>query len=468
MTATSPLPSPKPDQPAKTPRLFLVDDNIRTIGGHFFELASLLLAGADSLGYRPTMATHVSFDQVAAVPEHWNPTPTFHTRRMVRWSLGVDGRSDCQRDEVGNPIGLGFTQKIATKAKDFLQPPAKRPAAMLDAWSADLKRFLGQVRPVQGDALLVNTGDDFAMLALARTLQAMPLPPMAIHIILHFALCDADQPDRADRLRMIGRQIGRCVTAMAPHQVHLHCTTDSLAQQLRDTGCKAAVNSIPYPTRARPINRENENLPIKAVLAGLPRAEKGRDAIATMLSAIEPGLLRPGTLQLSMQMPANGWEKMVPQSMHRSFRQARMNAVSGSGDPTVNQPLEVMTANLSPIEYHQWLDTADLGLFLYDAQRYQARCSGVLLEMLARGVPVIVPDRCWLADQVRLAGGHRSIGLIYQDRGEVPELIRQFVKNRREIKARSITHAATILKRHSGENTLRSMGFESVRKSQAA
>ena len=86
------------------------------------------------------------------------------------------------------------------------------------------------------------------------------------------------------------------------------------------------------------------------------------------------------------------------------------------------------------------------GLFLYDPDRYVARCSGVLLEMLARGVPVIVPDKCWLADQLRLAGGHRSIGFIYQDRSEIPDLMRQFAKRRGEIKQRSVKYAATIAK----------------------
>ncbi len=37
---------------------------------------------------------------------------------------------------------------------------------------------------------------------------------------------------------------------------------------------------------------------------------------------------------------------------------------------------------------------------LYDPTRYYARCSGVLLEMLCAGVPVLVPAGGWLADQI--------------------------------------------------------------------
>ena len=79
--------------------------------------------------------------------------------------------------------------------------------------------------------------------------------------------------------------------------------------------------------------------------------------------------------------------------------------------------------------------------------------------MLARGIPVIVPDHCWLANQVRLAGGHRSIGFIYQDRTEIPDLMRQFAKRRGEIQPRSKAHAATIAKLHDGKNSLLAMGI---------
>ena len=37
---------------------------------------------------------------------------------------------------------------------------------------------------------------------------------------------------------------------------------------------------------------------------------------------------------------------------------------------------------------------------VYDSERYYARCSGVLLEMLCAGVPVIVPAGSWLAAQI--------------------------------------------------------------------
>jgi hypothetical protein len=324
---------------------------------------------------------------------------------------------------------------------------------MLEQWRNDLCRLLGQLQPTSTDTLLVNTGDDFAMLALAAALQRVSLPPLRIDVIFHFALYDPAQPDRAARLQQWGRQLRAALAALHPHHVHLHATTDSLAAQLREAQCGCEIRSIPYPTRPRGVVSTMAAPPWKVVLAGLPRAEKGRAAIADLLRGLEHPL-RQGRLQVSMQMPARRWKSMVPRSLHGSYRR------SLNGD--THGPLAVMVANLSTEAYHRWLDTADVGLFLYEPDRYVARCSGVLLEMLTRGVPVIVPDGCWLADQVRLAGGHGTIGLIYRNREEIPELIGQYANRQEQIRARSVEYAATIAARHHGRNTLLSMGLEQL------
>ncbi len=47
------------------PRLILVDDNIRDQGGHYYELAHLLLTGAEQLGFRCILATHREFERTA-------------------------------------------------------------------------------------------------------------------------------------------------------------------------------------------------------------------------------------------------------------------------------------------------------------------------------------------------------------------------------------------------------------------
>jgi hypothetical protein len=298
---------------------------------------------------------------------------------------------------------------------------------------------------------LINTGDDFALLALVAAMKKCQLNRLRIDLIFHFALYHAGQSDRKQRLREIGRQIRWATAEMKAHDLHLHATTQNLAAQLRETESGATINAIPYPTRSGQLATVDSARPWKVVLAGLPRAEKGRAAIIELLTAMESSALKQRRFRVSLQMPAQRWQSMVPVTLHAAYQRA----AAGSD----REPIEVMTDNLSTEAYHAWLDTADIGVFLYEPDRYLARCSGVLLEMLARGVPVIVPDRCWLADQVRLAGGHRSIGFIYQDRSEIPDLLTQFSRHRDAIRRRSLEHAAKIRRRHNGQNTLLAMGL---------
>lgn len=437
----------------ETPRLIVADDNIRNTGGHYFELANLLLAGAHELGYQGILATAASFDEPLSPPPTYQLIPTFHTRRLIHWSLGVDGRSRFRRDVSGKSIGGGPVQNAWTNFVDRFRP-RRCPAKMLRQWSDDLAGLLKRLKPCQADSLLINTGDDFAMLALAAAMRQCKIPPIRIDVMLHFALHTRSQSDRKERLRQIGQQIASAARMLAPHQVHLHTTTPNLAAQYRDTQSGYPIRAIPYPTRPRSVGVRTSSGPLKAVLAGLPRPEKGKSAIFQLLSDIERPLLSTGRMRLSMQMRSKRWQPLVPRSLHGDFQRAAAGSTS--------QSLEIMINNLSTEQYHDWLDTADVGLFLYDADRYVARCSGVLLEMLVRGVPVIVPDRCWLADQVRLAGGDGSIGFIYRDRSQVANLLSQFACSHDAIRQRSIQYASKIIRRHCGRNTLLEMGLPTI------
>ena len=436
-----------------------MDDNVRSIGGHFYELSSLLMAGAEKIGYEPILAAHETFDLTES-QSNYPIAPIFQTRRLLRWSMGVDGESTVARSLAGTPLDRSPWNRVVQAFRDSCVPPSKRPSRMLATWQDNFLNFVQRVKPTSNDSLMISTGDDFLMLALASALRKANLPSMRIDIILHFALIADDQPDSETCLTQIGRQARQAIKLMSPHRIHLHATTTSLAQQWRQSSVGTPISVIPYPTRTRPHLDKPQNVqpdqqnskPIKLVLAGLPRAEKGRESIHDFLLDVQDMHLKHQDYQVSIQMPPQNWESMIPLALHGSYRAALRGSSSS--------PLEVMTSDLSTEDYHRWLDTADIGLFLYEPHRYKARCSGVLLEMLGRGVPVIVPDNCWLAEQVRKAGGHRSIGFIYQDRREVPDLMRQFQKHRPAMMARAAEYAKQLLQQHNAVNTLRVMGLD--------
>ncbi|GAA5506144.1 hypothetical protein [Novipirellula caenicola] len=452
-------------------RLLLFDDNIRSIGGHFLELATLLMEGAAELGYETRLATHQSFDGFDAINPKFHVEQGFRARRMIHWSLGVDGRSKVRRSVEGHNIGGSKWQNAWQNLRDPFSRPDRHPRVMLERWSDDFLKLLRHWDATDKDTLLINTADDFVMLALARALKQLPGDkPLTIHVVFHFAVFDS-QTSLSQR-QQFGDQVNDAMKQMSPHHIHLHATTAALSKQLAEVGVVA--NAIPYPTRYRaPRFRSSESPRYKIVLAGTPRAEKGRRVIPAVLSKIHGPHLASGRYQMSMQMPSKRWKRMIPKPMQSTYEQtlAASSMPDSMPQSAADSYFEITSSDMPAAEYHRWLDTADVGLFLYDASRYVARCSGVLLEMFIRGVPVVVPDHCWLADQVRAAGGNGSVGYIYESIDQIPDLLDQMHHQYEAIRWRARHHGMAIAKRHRSTNTLIQMGIRpagSIRHKQAA
>ncbi len=84
----------------------------------------------------------------------------------------------------------------------------------------------------------------------------------------------------------------------------------------------------------------------------------------------------------------------------RDLMRALDSTVSDLGAHSATPPVVYAPFPLDLERYAELVRSSDIGLLLYDSTRYYARCSGVLLEMLSAGVPVIVPGGCWLSEQI--------------------------------------------------------------------
>jgi hypothetical protein len=69
----------------------------------------------------------------------------------------------------------------------------------------------------------------------------------------------------------------------------------------------------------------------------------------------------------------------------------------------------------------------------YDARHYFSRCSGVLIEALGAGIPVIAPANCWMGAQIarvmasNAAASDVPPGLVANSPDEIPPLVRRIV-----------------------------------------
>lgn len=435
-------------------RLLLLEDNVRDVGGHYLELATLLADGAKQIGFEPTLVVNRGFstDRAAAEDPRIKDLPVdplFETRRMENWSLGVDGASTLPRSAGGWPEQGSWTERISQTIRDYTCRPDRGPRAMLQDWSRGFTEAIRRFAPAAGDRIVVNTGGDFQLLAMAHALAVLELrEPLDIVVILHFAVFG----DSVDAPALyFGEQVNEALRRMRPHNVRLFATTSGLVEQLDGIGVKA--DAIPYPTRSPEVSVTHSSdgmSPYNVILAGMQRAEKGRAEIKGLLAEIEDDLIRAERIHWSMQLPSRYGRRVIPESMQDLYAKAM------SSEPS---PLGIRVGNVSSEAYHQWLDSADVGLFLYDAERYRVRCSGVLLEMLVRGKPVIVPSGCWMAEQVEHYSQSGPIGWVYTSMAEIPAILRSLESSHELVAANCRRVADRIAHWHSGANTLSQMGL---------
>ena len=440
---------------APSPRVLFLDENIRDGGGHYLELASLLMDGARQLGYAPSLVTNRAFDPgTASIDgriEALELSKRFDVRRTENWSLGVDGASVLPRDANGKPTEGSLLDRIRQLTRDRLCRLKKSPTTMIQNWSKAFVEAVKAFGPREDDRIVINTSNDFQLLALENALaQLGPSPCLTIDVGFHFAVYESTVTERAKRF---GKQVNRSLQRMSPHHVSVFATTIGLAEQLRQVDVSA--NPIPYPTRMRAMPKRTlyRNLPKKIVLPGMIRAEKGKAKVKSILSQIQNDLLRSGKIQWSMQVAAKSLGQVIPSSLV----DLKLRAIA---DPQFSGPLELHTGSLDSDVYHRWLDSADACLFLYDSRRYRVRCSGVLLEMLTRGIPVIVPDDTWLSEEVRRYSDHGDIGWIYQSIDQIPGILSSLDERYEEVAKDCRKNASRISAIHCGINSLRVMGLQ--------
>jgi len=118
-------------------------------------------------------------------------------------------------------------------------------------------------------------------------------------------------------------------------------------------------------------------------LLGHSRREKGYSHMPGLVDALWDRYLRTGLVQLVVQA-----------------RPGKVRLALPSDARPGTCPVVFADVGLPREQYVDLVRQTDLGLLLYDADRYYTRCSGVLIEMLCAGIPVLVPAASWLSEQI--------------------------------------------------------------------
>ena len=157
---------------------------------------------------------------------------------------------------------------------------------------------------------------------------------------------------------------------------------------------------MPYPVNPALLEKArrsgSSHAPLRVTCAGGVRVEKGTQDLFRSVSSLWRDYFEAGRLQLVVQAKRLG---KLPAELRRHARYDQDSTPDTR--TTQTQPkVAVIRWPLSTEKYLDLIRESHLGLLLYDADQYYARCSGVMVEMLKAGVPVIVPSGCWMAEQI--------------------------------------------------------------------
>jgi len=373
--------------PAAAPRLVAVHHRLAGRSGHRFHEALGLMREAPARGLAPVLLIHRE-----AEPE-------------VRAAL--PGARAVLHDPVFR-ADLSFADRV----RDF--------AAMLHA-HVD-RELTGR------DLVLMTVATQCETAAFAEWMRSLGEP--GPRVVLYFHSDRWNRHGEAERRRQLAelRQAAAALAALPPGvaaRLRLGAGTPGLAREL--TGLLGhPVAHAPLPTvNGKPAAARRANgsrsTPRLGFLGGA-RPEKGFHDTRAILEALRPRLGFRALLHLANeQMPEAAWADLE--------RLAE--------DPDV----EPLRGALSAEQWEEAVASCDLLVLPYDRTAYRQRSSGIFAEGVAAGIPSVVPDGIWMAEQIA-SGAAAGVPFSGNDPGAVAAACAEAISRLPELRARAARLAA--------------------------
>lgn len=363
-----------------TRKFILIDHSMRDLGGHYYTYASCVLPAAERAGFQPILAMHREFRDLAALPASWQSHPVFRNKSYSQRYV-----------ETGNANGAlsGWWSRTRSAWR------ARERSRLAESFAEDCATLLSKVELDDGDHVFFASASEIDLEGLAMFLQKAPARYRKIHwhLQIHLGIFEGRDPDYADQhaRRDFMREIFLHALKRIPeHHIHLYCTTRELTAQYEYLDV-APFYTLPYPVHPLfllPTPQKTSSDSVRIACLGHSRREKGYRELPIVVRRLWSDYLSKGRAQLVMQ------------TRRRDLRRALDSTVNDLGTHSATPPIVYAPFPLDLERYAELVRSSDIGLLLYDSTRYYARCSGVLLEMLSAGVPVIVPGGCWLSEQI--------------------------------------------------------------------
>ena len=406
------------------PRFILLDHSLRDTGGHHYPYAVSVLQAAEAAGFAPALGTHRDFSAATGLPPHWLLHALFPAVSYSRHTLDTQARQSPHSllDRLTGPLLARWQHRQRRRH--------------IERFAQACAEFFRRVPLTEGDVVFLPTASELDLHGLAAFVApARTLPAVHWHAQLHFGI---HREPEWRRQHAAGKASATAMQASLRDvlercrgiRLSLWCTTEPLADQYRALQV-TDFEMLPYPVH--PLFSDLRRLrlqpqPARIACLGHARREKNRAILPSLLRSLWQEVFVPGRAQLVVQNARASLRTELDACIAQLASEHPLKANAA--------PVDCSAGTLDQQQYAELVCGSDIGLLLYDARRYHDRCSGVLLEMLVAGVPVVVPAHSWLSEQIApanqewledcsrsLAAENRLQPLVPQDgkRFEVPQ-----------------------------------------------
>ncbi|MCH2401384.1 MAG: hypothetical protein MK364_19875, partial [Pirellulales bacterium] len=294
------------------PRFVLLDNSLIEVGGHFLEHAVSLLKAAALVDLQPVLATNRAFEQREAVPSGWLVYPIFRYTALDPYS------SFSAQSEKG----------IAAQSRPGLRLFLKHCLGRrkrIRSFAATCDRLFVEIGLEQDDHVCLPFCTELSLLGVLKYLSRCPDAANATwHLYYHSSCLQGRPADWAaqERQANVMKQALRQSEQLAEQgRLRFYGTTPHVCDSLNQLS-QVPFRYLPFPVavdrQASPMNQPG-GPPLRLVLGGQPRVEKGGTDRAEYVSSLWSCGLSSGKLQLRMQQQPGTPPLDVPQKIQHGL-----------------------------------------------------------------------------------------------------------------------------------------------------
>lgn len=376
------------------------------MGGHFYEYDAAIAAAAFQKGISTLVYAHKSCD-----PGLLMLGGEIHPWFSTEWSAsGWRGKALARALLHKLPVSLR-TQltKLGRQLRDIRKRRRKKPtwsenanlSAVATSFAKEALASLQHAACNGEDIIFVPTIRTSELYALWKAIQISPTSLPQIHVVLRRDAAEMDFPEAgAPGVSVLFRELAAARDGKA---FRFYCDT----QQLCDDYAKLSSGlldflllPIPFPNavpETDSLEKWSAGSRIKLAYLGGARVEKGFHLIPPAANSLQK--IIPGKLLWRLQAPASG-----------AFEEREITVARRHLSTVLDGSIDLVERNLTSEEFQSLLLSADIILLPYLPEFYRARSSGVLVQVLAAGKPVIVPSGTWLSNQTNGKGAIEFTG----------------------------------------------------------